>query len=85
MREEERRSGMEDKISYAVFWKMKPSVYELSPEWRVWERGIRDRQKAVEARDECIRNPRCDSVAIVREVSTMEIEEVFPGGANADG
>ncbi len=73
------------RVTWHVIWKMKPSEYEPDPEWRVWERGIRDRQKAVEARDECIRNPRCDSVAIVREVSTMEIEEVFPGGANADG
>ena len=72
------------KESWAVVWKMHPNEYEANPELRFWADNLTTREEAVEMMNECIRNPRCAAVAVVRHVERYTVDTVFPGGGNAD-
>ena len=72
------------KESWAVVWKMYPNEYEADPELRFYADGLPSREEAVELMNECIRNPRCAAVAVVRHVERYAVDAVFPGGGNAD-
>lgn len=72
------------KESWAVVWKMHPNEYEANPELRFWADNLNTREEAVEMMNECIRNPRCAAVAVVRHVERYAVDAVFPGGGNAD-
>lgn len=72
------------KESWAVVWKMYSNEYEADPELRFWADNLTTREEAVEMMNECIRNPRCAAVAVVRHVERYAVDAVFPGGGNAD-
>lgn len=63
---------------------MRPTEYEADPELRFYADNLPSRDEAVELMNECIRNPRCAAVAVVRHVERYAVDAVFPGGENAD-
>lgn len=67
---------MDEKITFAVFWRMKPSEYEPEPEWRPYSMWLADYDIVAGLRNEAIRNPRCAEVVIFER--TEHFEEV-PG------
>ena len=72
------------KESWAVVWKMYPNEYEADPELRFYADGLPSREGAVELMNECIRNPRCAAVAVVRHVERYAVDAVFPGGNDGE-
>ena len=78
--------GISDRVieSWAVVWKMRPNEYEADPELRFYADNLPSRDEAVELMNECIRNPRCAAVAVVRHVERYAVDAVFPGGNDGE-
>lgn len=73
---------MDERVTFAAFWKMKPSAYDPEPEWRQYSEWLEVSGYAEEVRDRIARNPRCAEAAVFRRIERYEmIDGSVIGGA----